>query len=253
MSWLSQTVRRNKGVIRKLGKGIDFAADFVPIPIVRDGLNVGSKLMQNKNLRDSLLETGLEYAGGKIMGKIGRKTPLKLPAGAAPAGVTPSATVATGGKIGGSGIFSDLPGVGAINIPKVPSAGGGRSIADSVKRGVKGLTAGDVIKGATAGYDVYNKEKDRAYDRKRTERGDQLYEADRLRRIAREDELMGRERQDRQADTDWFNSLAPMRERAQQMLLNPAKIDYSDIFNQPRPVIAPITTPEHSRRRPLNR
>jgi hypothetical protein len=71
MSWLSKTLKKvgKSKITRGIGKVIDFGADFVPIPGVKEGLNLGGKLLQGQNLKKAALGTAGDFAMGAVVGK----------------------------------------------------------------------------------------------------------------------------------------------------------------------------------------
>lgn len=222
-----KSIGKNK-LFRGLGKAVDTVGDFLP-PGFRDVANVGGKLMQGQNLKRSLIGAGMDYAGGRIGGALvskarGVKVPLadKVLKGFDPGSVITN--VAQGGTT-------------AINPVSAASGGIGNQILSGVKRGIGGLSAGDIIKGAATGYDIYSNERDRAYQRKRLEKQDKIFDEDRL------------------ADQQWFNTTAPLRDAGMSRSLNFNRPDLSSIFNVPRAPVVPITTPDwatlNPRRRPV--
>jgi hypothetical protein len=79
MSWLSSGLRKvNKtlkplrGVGKVIGSGLDVVSDFLPPGLSAVG-NVGAKLMQNKNLKSSLIGAGKDMVMGKIGGMVAGK------------------------------------------------------------------------------------------------------------------------------------------------------------------------------------
>ena len=65
MSWLSKSLKKLRPVGKVLGGGLDVVSDFLP-PGLRDVGNVTAKLMQNKNLKSSVLGAGMDYLGGRV-------------------------------------------------------------------------------------------------------------------------------------------------------------------------------------------
>lgn len=286
MSWVSSAVRRNKGVIRKIGKGIDFASDFLP-PGFRDVGNFGSKLMQGQNLKRAAIGTGMDYGIGRAIKGLGAVRGLGGGSSVAEkVGRWDPGSVITNVAGGGTGVLAGRSAATQL-------AGGGvrEGIRQGVRRGIKGLSAKDILRGGATAYDIYGQQQDRSYNRTRNDRDDRMYAEDRARKqrqddedrtraeaersrrqgledidrkteadlLARklrlDDEQLGRNAQDRTADAQWFDSLAPFRTAGMQGLLNPQAVDFSGIFNAPPPVVQPITTPGYAtldpRRRPL--
>lgn len=255
MSWLSHGLRGVKKGLKKLGKSkvvrgvgkfIDVGADFLP-PGLREIGNVGGKLLEGQNLKSAAIGSALDYGAGRlgkvISGKlVGNKIPLGGAAGAGAARPNVGAVIGVGPT--GMPIFAP-PGMGiggAVANAAAGAAGGGGwlntlggAALSGVKKGLGGFSAGDLIKGAATGYDIYNKEKERAFEQGREKKYD-----------AYNDE-------DRAAQAAWFASRAPLRQAGEQGLLHPKTFDYSSIFNAPPPVIKPITTPAYANFYPQRR
>lgn len=289
MSILSSAYRRNKGVIRKIGKGIDFASDFLP-PGFRDVGNFGSKLIQGQGLKKAAFGTAMDYGVGRVVRGLGAGAKAAKGGGSVAAGAVPRTAAKVIG-IGPGGIPL-IDQTGSITRQLAGSAlketgknMGRASIISGLKRGLRGLTGRDIATGAMTGYGIYNQGKqdkrdnrrqdmvdkyaleDRARkirlqdidriteaeDRARTIRLDEEDRArlggERARRTRLEDDQLGRDAQDRTADAEWFNQLAPFRQAGQRGLLAPAPVDYSSIFAQPPQ--PPITYAPVPVRRPL--
>ena len=255
-----KSLGKNK-IFRGIGKVADLAGDFVPIPGVRDALNIGGKLMQGQNLKRSLIGAGLDYAGGKIGGALaGKARALVHPgaaASAAGAGASlvpkpsadpfvdalmrskgvPAAAVSVGGGLVSSGVNRAAP---------VMTQGLGSQVLSGAKRALGGLKASDVIKGAAAGYDIYSREKDAAYNRKRLADQDRMYKEDRARDIAMRDKYNA-------ASQAYFDSNADLRAAGKAGMMDWSKPDLSALFTLPPRNTAPITTPDWATLNPSRR
>jgi hypothetical protein len=108
MSWLSKGLKKigKSKITRGIGKVIDFGADFVPIPGVKEGLNLGGKLLQGQNLKKAALGT----AGDFVMGGLASKAKGLLGGAKAAAGAGDIAK-----KLGGIDIASKYIGQGATD------------------------------------------------------------------------------------------------------------------------------------------
>lgn len=265
MSWLSSGLRKIKKIPgvklagRITGKSIQIMAPiaggalFGPAGaaagsaygnFMNNVLSNKRAVLSGKNLKGYATNAAIAGATAGIGNKIGldkvaggviRKLPsggVNLPAGGPQVSITPAQGAR--GAFGGFGTASTLPAAGTAATGAARGFGG--NLAEGVKRALGGLSATDVIKGAATGYDIYNQERDRSFNRKRLQRGDEIFE------------------EDRRADADWYNSLAPFRQAGQEGLLKPwTPIDYGAIFNAAPPVVRKITTPEYATLNPARR
>ena len=249
-------------IVRGLGHGIDFVSDFLP-PGFRDVGNFGGKLLEGQNLKHAALGTAMDYGMGRIAkgvgGLVGRKAPVSLANKYGADALAKLPVGVTGASAARSGIAGYAPDVistvasGAGNA--VRSGGVGGQVLAGAKRALGGFNAGDLIKGAATGYDIYSSEKDRAYNRKRLSEQDRMYAEDRARSHRLEDESLGRDRAYDAAAQAYFNSNADLRNRGKAGMLDYSRPDLSFLLPARTGTVTPITTPQYAtldpRRRPL--
>lgn len=101
-------------ITQGIGHAVDVGSNFLP-PGFRDAGHVVGGLMQNKNLKSSLISAGESYLGGKVMGALGSKFGAKLPGGGAPGIPHPDISALDGATSSIVGKYGGQAGSDAIN------------------------------------------------------------------------------------------------------------------------------------------